>query len=296
MPMGRSPDRMDLDVGRGDRRETAWWERLTKDSVRMQKLAGKLNPACFPIDAGKTCPEVDAVLEEVYLTIHPPSHTQGTHMPELSFSTARTHTISAINDLLHQGHSKAASKGEMGAFSMSHFLGESYPKSAPFNAEALHSRAGDRTRDGDSVAFPHRSSGGLRGGTSFFCKGPRNCDRFHPRDSHPHPHPRYGRPATHTLKDPTGHSPGGSGASGISPSEGRADGATISSSPPTTHNPSRRRTHTHPRSLLNRGHPHIRNAHRFDVPRSRTLNGTGPRGQHKCDECEKAFPYPSKLK
>ncbi|KAG0633954.1 hypothetical protein HOY80DRAFT_562349 [Tuber brumale] len=302
MPMAPSPDHMDLDVGGGDRRETAWWERLTKDSALMQEFVEKLNPACLPIDASKTCPEVDNTLERVYYDIHPPLP-PGTPIP--SFSTARTQTISTIIDILRQNHpNTSVSKGGMGAFSISSFLNESYPKSAPFNGEALHSRAGDGAGDGDSVASSHGSSGGPRSGGSLSIRErPSASDRFHPRDSRPHRHPHHGKPSTHTLSNSTGCSPGRSnsyspGASGSARSDGcpSADESTTSSFSSTLDTPSRSRAPSHSRSVLNRGPPYVRTGNHFDVPRSRTLNGTGPGGQHKCDECGKAFPYPSKLK
>ncbi|CAZ85621.1 unnamed protein product [Tuber melanosporum] len=302
MPMARNPDRMDLDVVGDDGQETAWWEHLTKDGVRMREFVEKLNPACLPIDAGKACPEVDNTLEKVYYGLHP-SLPPGISIP--SFATARAQTISTIIGILRQSHpNTSVSKGDMGAFSISSFLNESYPKSAPFSVEALHSRAGDGVGDGNSVASSHGSSGGPRSSGSLSIRErPSTSDRFHPRDSQPHRHPHHGKPSTHTLSDATGYSQGRSnsdspGASGSALSDGcpSADESTISSFSSTINTPSRSRTPSHSRSVLNRGPPYVRTGNHFDVPRSRALNGTGPGGQHKCDECEKAFPYPSKLK
>ncbi|CUS12148.1 unnamed protein product, partial [Tuber aestivum] len=308
--MDQSSDHMDLYVGGDDRRGATWWERLTKDSARMRELVGKLNQACFPIDASKTCPEVDTALEEVYYSLDPP-HARGTHISESSFSTARAHTISAINDLGRQNHSGAVEqKDDMGAFSMSHFLGEDYPGPAPFNTEALPPRANDSTGDGGYVASSHGSSGGLRGGTSLpLRKRPRTGGRSHPRDSRPHPHPHSGNPATHTLNDSQKSSPGGSsgdspGASGTVLSDGclSTDRSTTSSLSPAIRNHSHRRTYPHPRSVLNRdqGQPPVPRAYLFEVPFPRVPDArtdvTRPGGQHKCDECGLTFPYPSKLK
>ncbi|RPB02268.1 hypothetical protein L873DRAFT_1826700 [Choiromyces venosus 120613-1] len=295
--MDRSPDHMDLDVEGDDGRETAWWERLTKDSVRMQELVGKLNPACFPIDSSKSCPEVDDALE-VYYGL-PPPHARSTPIPIPNFSTARAHTILVINHIFNQNHRKAgASKGGMGALTMSLFLKESYPKSAPFNGEALHSRADDQ----DFVASSHGSSDGLRDDRPLsHSKGPRTGDRFLPHDSQPHPH--YGHSTTHTLSNSTKYNPGRSnsdspGASGgaLSDSYPSADESTISSTISSTRNNlSRPRVCPQPRSVLNRVGSAFHIGSHFDVPPSKSVNGTAPVGQHKCDVCSKTFPYPSKL-
>jgi len=301
-PMDRSLDCMDLDVG-DDRRETTWWEDLTKDSVRMQELVGKLNPACFPIDQTRPCREVDMALERVYYGLHP-SHARGTHI--LDFRTACAHIIPVINNISRQNHRNAGgSAGGMGAFTstMSSFLHEDYPESAPFNSEALHSRTDDGAGDGGSVSSSHGGAGSPRSGVPLSLRErPKTGDRSHPCDSQPHPHPPYGNPATPTLSDSTKRSPGRSNSGSPRPSGGTdsclsAD-ENIRSYPfsPALASPRRSRANSHSRSVLNLGQPPIHTGHHFVVPPPRFSNGTGPGGQHKCDVCGKVFPYLSKLK
>ncbi|PUU82230.1 hypothetical protein B9Z19DRAFT_1099326 [Tuber borchii] len=298
MPMDRSPDCMDLDVG-DDRRETAWWEDLTKNSVRMQELVGNLNPACFPIDETRPCSEVEIALERMYYDLHP-SHARGAHL--LTFRTACAHIIPIINI---SRQNAGGSAGGMGAFTstMSSFLREGYPESAPFNGEALHSRAGDDAGDESSIPSSHGGAGSLRSGVPLSLhERPRTGDRSHPCDSQPHTHPPYGNPATPTPSDSTKCSPGRSNSGSPHPSGGTdsylsAD-ENIRSYPfsPALTSPRRSRANSHSRSVLNQGQPPIHTGHHFDVPPPRSSNGTGPGGQHKCDACGKAFPYLSKLK
>jgi len=300
--MDRSPDCMDLDVG-DDRRETAWWEDLTKDSVRMQELVGKLDPACFPIDETGPYPKVvDIALERAYYVRYP-SHSRAT--PPQNFHTARAHTISLINSISRQNHPNAGgSAGSMGALTstLSSYLGEGYPGPGPFNGEALRSHA----RYEGSVSSSHGGSGGPGSGGR---ERPRTTDCFHSCDTQPHPYSPYEGSATPTLSDCPTYSPGRSNSGSPGPSSGSPGPSRVTDGshsadenirpypfPPTRNDPRRSRINPHSRSVLNRGQPPIHTGHHFDVPAPRFPNGTGLGGQHKCDECGKAFPYPSKLK